>query len=135
MIIECADGRRAVDIGKDEIWNSVYSTVFVKLASFLPEVPFGFSFLKSGKCKAENALVTARQINMIRDKLSLVAPQDAVYDYNNPSLKAPWYDNISPVITSCANLYTTAEGGDLLFELVSLLCYADIKKEDVYPQR
>ena len=134
MIIESTDGKRAVDVGTDEIWTAVYSTVVVNLKSSLAEVPFAVSFLETGECKAEMAQSTARQINMVRDKLSMIPPQEAVYNYKNLSEKAPWGNKISPVITSCANLFTTAEGGDLLFELVSLLCYADIKRVDVLPE-
>lgn len=133
MIIESADKKRAVDIGTDDIWISVYSTVLLKLGSTLADIPDAVSFLRTGMCKAERALSTARQINMVRDKLAAIPPQEAVYNYKNRSERAPWDNKISPVITSCANLFTTAEGKDLLFEIVSILCYADIKKVDVVP--
>lgn len=38
----------------------------------------------------------------------------------------PWKGRLSNVITSCANLYTTADGKDLLYEVVSILCYAEV---------
>lgn len=40
----------------------------------------------------------------------------------------PWKGKLSPVITACANLYTTADGKDLLLEVVCILSYAQIKK-------
>ena len=51
-----------------------------------------------------------------------------VYDMNDTKKKAPWEGNISSVITSCGNFFTTADGKDLIFELTSLLCYAAVKK-------
>lgn len=133
MIIETSDKKRAVDIGKDEIWHSLYSTVIVRLKNNTNLFPCGVKFLETAFCKAEEAEITARQINMIRDSLSQFPPSEAIYDYNNPGLKAPWANAISPVITSCANLYTTADGRDLLFEIVSILCYASVKGVDVQP--
>lgn len=66
----------------------------------------------------------------MRDGLASVSPQDALQTLN--SLNPPeWISDISPVITSCANLYTTADGGDLLYEIVSILVYASIVKVDV----
>ncbi len=131
MIIESTDGKRSINIGKYEIWNSVYSTILIRLKDYNNEFPLAIKFLKTAFCATSDAMVTAKQINVIRDRLSQVSPQNAVYDYRNLSLRAPWEGKLSPVITSCANLYTTAEGEDLLFELVSILCYADIAHADV----
>lgn len=39
---------------------------------------------------------------------------------------------MSPVITSCANLYTTKDGRDLLFEIVSILCYGYYSNTDIH---
>lgn len=55
----------------------------------------------------------------MRDKLSNYSPEDLVYDIDDRSKHAPWEANISPVVTSCANFYTTADGKDLLFDIVS----------------
>lgn len=77
---------------------------------------------------------TARQFNLIRDELSRYAPEKAVYDFRDLKKKAPWNNNLSSVITSCANLYTTTDGQDLLYEIVSILCYAGVKKVSVSVQ-
>lgn len=54
-----------------------------------------------------------------------------MYDIDNPKLLAPWKDNLSPVVTSCANMFTTADGQDLLFEIVSILCYTQVTKTNI----
>ncbi|WP_169304480.1 Imm70 family immunity protein [Slackia heliotrinireducens] len=81
----------------------------------------------------KDALETARQINLIRDGLSQVLPSDAIYDINNPETPTPWAGNISPIVTSCGNLYLTSDGKDLLFELVSILTYCAYVGTSVSP--
>ncbi len=55
-----------------------------------------------------------------------------MFDIDDRKKEVPWKGNISSAITSCANLYTTSDGKDLLFELVSVLVYADIKIQSVH---
>lgn len=131
MELTTIDGKRYVDIGGSDIWNSVYSTAMVRLGIFKHKIPLAIDFLKTGKCTGDKAIETARQINLLRDEFAKYGPDKCVYDYKRPKEKAPWNGQISPVITSCANLYITADGKDLLFELVSILTYADLKKVDI----
>ena len=131
MEIITADNNRYVDVGSAVIWKSLYSTVKVNLRKIEKTIRLAEEFLITGKCRWEDALETARQMNLIRDALSQFPPTEAVYDYEDLSISAPWENKISPVITSCGNMYTTADGKDLLVELVSLLVYASIKQTDV----
>ncbi|QFJ53386.1 Imm70 family immunity protein [Pseudobutyrivibrio xylanivorans] len=125
------DRKRYVDVGGSWILHSVYSTAQVRLGGMKRKIPLAMDFLQTGKCEPNNAIETARQINLLRDEFSKIKPEKAVYDCDNPKVKAPWDGNLSYVTTSCANLYTTADGKDLLFELVSILTYADIMKKAV----
>lgn len=131
MIIYTSDGERSVDIGGADIWISVYSTVLDALGLRKRKVAMAIRFMESGKCAGKDGYETARQFNLIRDELAKVPPEKAIYDYKDKKKKAPWDGNISPVITSCANLYTTADGKDLLYEVVSILTYAQIAETDV----
>jgi len=124
MRIQTADLKRTVDVGGSDIWISVYSTVEKRLKSIKGKIPDAAKFLREVSCEPKAALETARQFNLIRDELSQYPPSKAVYDLNDPKRAAPWEGNLSPVITSCANLYTTADGKDLLYEVVSILVYA-----------
>jgi len=127
MDLITSNGKRAVSIGTSDILYSLYSTVWMLgSADFKRTIPQALAFFESGECPASDALATARQFNLIRDELSKFSPERAVYDMQNPQLKAPWEGNISPVITSCANLHTTADGKDLLAELVEIFTYAGI---------
>ena len=125
------DGKRNVNIGNSETWYSVYSTLMVRTGGFVRKVPYAVEFFKSAGCSSERCLETARQINLVRDKLSNYSPEEAVYDMNDLAKRAPWEGNISPVVTSCANLYITADGKDLLFEIVSILTYGAYMKTAV----
>ena len=131
MTIYTNDNEKMVSIGSATILFSVYSTVKVLLKRYSKQIELAEGFLQSGNCRSKDAIETARQINLIRDHLSRFSPDKAVWDYRDKSISAPWKCNLSPIVTSCSNLYTTADGKDLLFELVAILTYAGYKGLDV----
>jgi hypothetical protein len=132
MRIITKDGKRSVDIGSSDIWIAIYSTAVDAFSGFKKrKISLAIKFMEDGSCSGEDGYEIARQFNLIRDELSTIEPEKVVYDINDRKKKAPWTGKISPVITSCANLFTTADGKDLLYEVVSILCYAQIAKTDV----
>ena len=131
MEIISSDYKRSIDVGSSDIFYSLYSTVAIKLKDFTKEIPLAWDFLKTGNYEGKNGYEVARQFNLLRDKLATLKPTEIIYDLNDVSIKAPWEGNVSPVITSCANFYTTADGKDLLYEIVCIMCYAAVKKVDV----
>ena len=132
MVISSSDEKRFIDVGGADIWFCLYSTVCTRVKNAEKRFPLAIEVIKNGEYSGTEALEAARQINLIRDELAGISPDKVVYDVTNPTLVAPWEGRISPVITSCANFYTTADGKDLLFELVSILCYAAVAKVDIY---
>ncbi len=127
MIITSEDGNVYAEIGNSEIINCFYSTIVFNLNYNLEDISLAIAFLENGKCEAQDCIETAREFNLIRDRLSLIPIEKLVYDMNNPSKKAPWNGNISPIVTSCGNFFTTADGKDMIFEINAVLCYASIK--------
>ena len=131
MIIRTVDNKKIAELGTSDILYSVYSTVEVRLGKLKKSIPLALDFLASGKCSASNAIETARQFNLIRDELSKIPPEKAVYDMSDLKKPAPWLGNLSPVVTSCANLYTTSDGKDLLYEIVCVLVCGGYSGSDV----
>ena len=131
MIIVSTDRRRLVDVGSSDIWHSIYSTAVDAFGLGKNKISRALKFMEEGICHGENGYETARQFNLIRDAFARISPDKAIYDIKDKKKKAPWHGNISPVITSCANLHTTADGKDLLFEVVSILTYGQIAEVDV----
>lgn len=131
MIIMSSDDKRYVDVGSEGIWYSVLSTAEIRLAPMKKDIRLALDFLNTGKCSAKNAHETARQFNLIRDAFSQIDPSNAVYNKDKPSMAAPWSSNLSGIVTSCGNLYTTSDGKDLLYEVVCILTYAHYQKVDV----
>lgn len=132
MLIQTTDLQRIVDIGGSDIWHSLYSTVAVRLRKFTKTIPHALKFLQLGRCQTTPHL-RRREISTVRDALSQIRPEQAVYDKDDPSRVAPWSGNISGIVTSCGNLFLTADGKDLLYELVSILTYAHYANVDVEP--
>lgn len=134
MTILSEDGAVFVDVGDYDILNCLYSTVIVKLDDIKDDIALAISFLKNGTCTSKCCIETARELNIVRDRLSNIPVSELIYDYKNLKKKVPWINKINPIVTSCGNLFTTADGKDLIFELNTLLCYCNIKKISVIIQ-
>ena len=130
MTIQSSDSKRFINVGTSDVFLSLYSTVFMRIDK-KTDIQLAIEFLRTGACNIENALECARQFNLVRDRLSQILPENSVYDMRHPENKAPWLGNLSPTITSCANMFITADGKDLLFELVSILTYSYYAKVSV----
>ena len=131
MNIVSSDAKRCIPLGGSDTWQTLCSTIYFHLTSYANQIPHVFSFLETGSCDSWNCLTTAREFNIVRDLLSQLKPSQIVYDENDPLKQPPWGDNISPVITSCANYLTSGEGDDLLAEIVKILTYAAYAKVDI----
>ena len=131
MIIVSSDNEKSVAVGNAEIWYSIFSTIKIRISFMEKEIQLALDFLKTGMCNKVNAYETARQFNLIRDAFSQIAPEDAVYDKDDFDKQAPWVGNLSGIVTSCGNLYTTSDGKDLLYEIVCILTYAHYQAVDV----
>lgn len=121
MEITLSDGTEVLDLGNNDLMNSLYSTIVSCLGTQREDIRNAMTFLETGKCRASDTLKTAREFNLIRDLLSQFKPDKAVYDIKDSSKRGPWEENLSPVVTSCANMFLTGEGKDLLFEIVAIL--------------
>ncbi len=131
LTIITTDNKRMVSVGSSAILHALYSTVTILLKDNSDDLQSAIRFLKTGKCDSRLSQDAAKQINLIRDRLTAFSPDKAIYDKDNPENKAPWENNLSPIVTSCGNLFLTADGKDLLFELVSILSYSAIKKVSI----
>lgn len=134
MTIMSEDGIVLADVGNSEYWLCFYSTIITKLDSIKDQIPLAIKLLENGTCEAANCIETARQLNLIRDNLSRLATSELVCDYKDPNNKKHKLPEISPIVTSCGNFFSTADGKDLIFEINSILCYAAIKKISVIAQ-
>lgn len=132
MTIISNDGRMSIDVGSYEIWHALYSTVIVHFGADHAELQSAKDFLKTGECTANKAFDTARSMNHLRDSLSALKPSMIICDHTDLSKELPWKNAISPIVTSCGNCFTSADGEDLLSSLVSILTYSYYAKVDVH---
>jgi hypothetical protein len=116
---------KSVDVGTGSIWYSIYSTAMVAFSDDAKKsIPLALNFLKNGDCPAGKAKDTREQLERVRNAFSALEPDKVIYDLHKPDVPPPWAGNIAPTVTSCANLYTTADGKDLFTEVFALLDYA-----------
>lgn len=134
MTIMSEDGKVFVDVGNIEYWNCFYSTIITNLKNYINDNSLVMSFIKNGSCEHSDCLSIARELNLIKDKLSMLPPDQIVYDYNDLSKEPPWGSSISSIVTSCGNFFTTSDGRDLISEINIVLCYSSVKKVRVIMQ-
>ncbi len=131
MILITEDQEYIVDIGSSSIWHSLYSTVMVRLPKTKDKLPLAIKFLETATCEFKSAQETAKQIDLLRADLSQVPVEQHVYDKDNLKKRAPWDGRISNTVKSCANLYTTADGEDLIGEIIRILDYSSQNKINI----
>ena len=131
MTIISEDGKKIINIGAYDIWFAMYSTIVMKCDSINNQINNAKLFMDKKVCEYEDCMEVARQFNLIRDELSKYSPKEVVYDMNSPEKKAPWVEKISPVVTSCANLFSSADGEDLLGAIVAVCVYGYHAKKRV----
>ena len=105
MDIGTRNAARIVNVGSASGLYSLYSTAEVLMGRRAKGVAIALDFLKTGNCGARSCGKAATQLAKIS---------------NEPS-----------TVTSCADLYTTADGELMLPELLSLLRYAESSGQDV----
>ena len=126
MRIYTSDEKRNVDVGMGSIWYSIYSTATIAFSNDAKaSIPLAMDFLKTGECSAEKVEETKKQLEAVQTAFSTIEPDKAVYDLLKPDAPPPWAGNIASTVTSCADLYTTADGKDLFSEVLDLLSYAE----------
>lgn len=131
MNLVSSDAKRSISLGGSDTWQTLCSTIRYHLSKAEKQMPHVFAFIQGGHCSYQDCLTTAREFNLVRDRLSQIDPGKIIYNDKNPEDQPPWGDKISPVITSCANYLTTGDGDDLLAEIVKILTYAAYAKVSV----
>ena len=131
MDIGTRNAARIVNVGSASGLYSLYSTAKVLMGRRAKGVAIALDFLKTGNCGARSCGKAATQLAKISNELERHSPSEAIWDIQNPASRAPWADNLASTVTSCADLYTTADGELMLPELLSLLRYAESNGQDV----
>jgi hypothetical protein len=131
MRIYTSDKVKNVDIGTDALWLAVYSTAIVRLSEDDRDfLDFAMDFLKSGQCVADDAQITARQLELVRRRFGKIISADAVGDFQHPQKGISCPKQLKKNAVSCADLFTTADNKDFFDEIIGLLKYADEAKVD-----
>ena len=87
-------------------------------------IPHAMQFLRNGECSMEDVAKTKGEMATVIKELSSLKPDLLVYDLKKPECAPPWGNDYASTVTSCANLFTTADGDDLFTEIGKLLSYA-----------
>ena len=126
-------GNSFYTIGAPSFLKSFFSTVYVHLererwGSLFPVVMREFY---SGKMSHERAEAAIAELQMIRDLLAKLSPDDLVWDFEKRDALPPGGAAISTEVTSLANAFVTSDGQDLFEQLLRAFNEAKKKKKDV----
>lgn len=81
MKIYTSDGKRKVNVGEGTLWHSVYLTAVARLSEDDKDfLQFAMDFLKSGECAADDAQITARQMELVCRRFRKIPLTDDVFD-------------------------------------------------------
>ena len=110
MRILTTDKKKKINI---DYLDRVYTMATEKLSEDDQDfLQFAMDFLKTGTCPADDAQITARQLELMRTRLRKIPAGSA----------APG--------KTCADLFGTADGENLIDALIDLLKYADSIRVD-----
>ena len=123
MMIFTSDHKRCVDISNSNLWSSLSELAAEILSDEDKEfLQYAVSFLNSCVCIADDAQITARQLELTKRRFAKYSPPSRTNFVNTTA-------------NSCADLFVTADGKNLFDELISLLKYADKSSVDVFVER
>jgi hypothetical protein len=131
MDIFSSDNVKYVDAGSADIWFSLKYTVTGLLKEESRKIKLADTFLEKGSCASTKAKETAKQMRIVKDELSKYSADEVIYNEKNHAIKAPWLNNRSEHITKCNQAFVTADGKNLLDELIDILEYAGDNGVDV----
>lgn len=81
MRIYTSDNKRTINVGTDNLWYSVYQTALVRLSEDDKDfLQFAMDFLKTGECVADDAQITARQMELVCRRFRRIVTETAVFD-------------------------------------------------------
>ena len=124
MMIFTSDRSKCVQIKSLNLWSSLFELATEILSDEDKDfLQYAVNFLNSGVCVTDDAQITARQLELTKRRFAKHSP---------PS---PLISSVNETATSCADLFITMDGKDLLNELISLLKYADKTSVDVLIER
>ena len=124
MMIFTSDHKRCVEISNSSLGSSLSELAAEILSDEDKEfLQYAVSFLNSSVCIADDAQITARQLELAKRRFAKHLPPSHITGSMNVSA------------TSCADLFITTDGKDLFDELICLLKYADKTSVDVFVER
>lgn len=103
-------------VGHGDFLYSFFSTVAYNLENKIwgSRFPIIMNDLYQGKIEYKNINVALEELDMIKNELKSLNPQDVVWDIEDLSKQPPWGNNISKYITDLSNYYVTSDGNDFL---------------------
>ena len=105
MTIMSESGSVVVCTGGSTILFALYSTAKVRIRMSGLRVGLALEFLKTGQCDKKKVKKTLDQLRIVKSELMELEPERLVYDCADIKKEAPWKNNISKEVKSCAEVF------------------------------
>ncbi len=133
MALALRVGEKSFTIGTPSFLKAWFSTIARRLekGGWGTQFPIIMRSLYGGAIPYAEAANALGELERIRVQLSALPPDQVVWDFEDPSARPPWGNQISSEITSLANYFVTSDGKDLLEVLRAALGESLRTKRDV----
>jgi 2,3-bisphosphoglycerate-dependent phosphoglycerate mutase len=111
------------EVGSSQFLHAFFSTVSGNLepSGWGTRFPVLLNKLYQEGLPQADARAALDELGLIEEELRQLPPSKVIWDMAQPSLSAPWGNDISPDITHLANYFLTTTGRDLLGVLREIL--------------
>lgn len=115
MSISLWVGENSYQIGTSSFLKCFFSTVYTRCENldWGARFPTIMNDFYSGELAPDLCQTALEELTQIQRCFANYSPEEIVWDFENPLMKAPWGDDISPTIDSMADYFLTSEGSDL----------------------
>lgn len=124
MEIITSDYRKNIEIGSGDMLDSITAT----MKAYYPEENKNFlqlfTFFETGSASSEDVTELNNELKVVTSCLKKIPPEKAVYGPESKKRQAPWKNGIADTVTSCADLFFTSDGKNLLQELNNIFKYS-----------
>lgn len=124
MELKTSDYLKSIEVGSGDMLDSIVSTMKRYYPDQNRKLSKLFAFFENGDATSEDITELASELNIVTSCLKKISPENAVYGPESKERQAPWKNGIADNITSCADLFLTSDGKNLLQELGKIFDYS-----------
>lgn len=133
MSVSAWVGKKHFAIGAASLFKALFSTIYLRIEDgrWGSRFPIVMCELYAGHVSFQRAAGAKNELKEIQERFGNFSPSEVVWDFEKPTSRPPWGENIAPTIKNLAEYFVTEDGRDLLEVLVEALDLSSARGEDL----